>query len=84
MEKPDAYSVSIELPNLVEFDTWEVMKVDLDYQIDEKETGAKRVDVLIGMDILSQGDFAVTHFEGKTCFSFRMPSIRRIDYNKPG
>lgn len=40
-------------------------------------------DMLIGMDIISQGDFAVTNVGGKTTFSFRIPSIERIDYVNP-
>jgi len=40
-------------------------------------------DMLIGMDIISQGDFAVTNAGGKTTFSFRIPSIERIDYVNP-
>jgi len=39
-------------------------------------------EVLIGMDIISQGDFAVTNSDGKTTFSFRMPSIECIDFVK--
>ena len=35
---------------------------------------------LIGMDILSQGDLAVTNFDGKTCVSLRMPSVQCIDF----
>lgn len=37
-------------------------------------------DVLIGMDVISTGDFAVTNVGGKTTFSFRIPSIETIDY----
>lgn len=37
-------------------------------------------DILVGMDIISQGDFAVTHVEGLACFSFRMPSAKLIDF----
>lgn len=35
---------------------------------------------LIGMDILSQGDLSVTNFDGKTCVSFRIPSLQCIDF----
>jgi predicted aspartyl protease len=35
---------------------------------------------LIGMDILTRGDLAVTSFRGETCFSFRVPSEETIDY----
>lgn len=36
--------------------------------------------VLIGMDIICQGDFAVTNLGHKTKFSFRFPSKRHIDF----
>ena len=39
-------------------------------------------DVLIGMDIIGLGDFAVTHSDGKTCMSFQVPSNRKIDFVK--
>jgi len=39
-------------------------------------------DVLIGMDIIRQGDFAITNVKGKTCLSFRIPSSETIDFNK--
>jgi len=32
------------------------------------------------MDIISQGDFAVTNVEGKTIHSFRYPLVERIDF----
>ena len=37
-------------------------------------------DILIGMDIIHQGDFAVTHSDGKTTFTFRIPSTEKIDF----
>ncbi len=37
-------------------------------------------DILIGMDIISQGDFAITNLNGKTLFSFRTPSSTTIDF----
>ena len=37
-------------------------------------------DILIGMDIIGAGDFAVTNFEGKTVFTFRMPPMGLIDF----
>ena len=38
------------------------------------------VGLLIGMDIINTGDFAVTNKNGKTVFSFRYPSTERIDF----
>ena len=40
------------------------------------------VDVLIGMDIISKGDFSITASQGKTKFSFQIPSTHDIDYDK--
>lgn len=37
-------------------------------------------DCLIGMDIISRGDFSITNLHGQTCLSFRIPSIERVDY----
>lgn len=37
-------------------------------------------DVLIGMDIITRGDFAVTNRGGRTKFSFRIPSQAEIDF----
>lgn len=39
-------------------------------------------DMLIGMDVITLGDFAVTNHNGKTMFSFRMPSMDEIDFTK--
>ncbi len=50
-------------------------------------------DILVGMDIINKGDFSVSNFEGKTKFTFRIPSLEHSDYvkkrtihvdNKPG
>jgi preprotein translocase subunit SecA len=38
--------------------------------------------MLIGMDIIGLGDFVVTNFNGKTMFSFRMPSMASMDFCK--
>ena len=32
------------------------------------------------MDIISMGDFAISNKDGKTVFSFRVPSLERIDF----
>ena len=37
-------------------------------------------DFLIGMDIITLGDFSVTNLNDKTTFSFRYPSCETIDY----
>ena len=37
-------------------------------------------DVLIGMDIINRGDFAVSNRNGATTFSFRVPSVESFDF----
>ena len=37
-------------------------------------------DMLIGMDVINRGDFAVTNIERKTTMTFRMPSCECIDF----
>jgi len=39
-------------------------------------------DMLIGMDVISLGDFAVTNYLNQTTFSFQIPSKSRIDFTK--
>lgn len=63
------YLVSIMLANRV---GWRELRVT-----EGKVFGG---DVLIGMDIINQGDFAVTNNNGETVFSFRVPSGERIDF----
>ncbi len=36
--------------------------------------------VLIGMDVIAQGDFSITNYKGITWFSFRVPSLHQLDY----
>lgn len=37
-------------------------------------------EVIVGMDVIAQGDFSITSVDGKTCVSYRYPSIKEIDY----
>ena len=67
----EVYMVSIFLPNRVCMPNIHVTKGNI--------TGH---DMLIGMDVINQGDFAVSNHNGKTVFSFRMPSLTEIDYTK--
>ena len=65
----DVYVVNIILPNDVMFSGMRV-------------TGGSvpGADILIGMDIISQGDFAISNQNGGTKFTFRIPSIEDIDF----
>lgn len=68
----NVYYVNIFLPNQVGF---KFVKVT------EGKLG--NIDILIGMDIITKGDFAVTNFGGKTTFTFRVPSLEEIDFVSP-
>lgn len=63
------YAINLFLPNQVAFQFIKVTEGKLN-----------GTDLLIGMDIISRGDFAVTNFGGETTFSFRVPSTQRIDF----
>lgn len=41
-------------------------------------------EVLVGMDIIGLGDLALTHVGGKTCMSFRIPSVAENDFVQEG
>lgn len=49
-----------------------------------KVTGGKLgdTDVLIGMDIITRGDFAVSNYNGQLRFTYREPSLQPIDFVK--
>jgi hypothetical protein len=34
------------------------------------------------MDIIAMGDFAITNSDGRSCWTFRMPSVEEIDFVK--
>ena len=38
------------------------------------------VGMLIGMNVITMGDFAVTNHRGRTVMSFRVPSLQTIDF----
>lgn len=40
-------------------------------------------DFLIGMDIITLGDMAISNCNGDTFFSFRYPSQEKIDFTAP-
>jgi hypothetical protein len=68
----ETFLINVGLPNAVGFSNVLVNKA---------KTGPD-ADVLIGMDVISHGDFAVTNFGGQTTFSFRCPPSKTIDFVK--
>ena len=67
------YTVNIGLPNNV------VIQNIIASDVDALSSGC---DALIGMDIITLGDFSITNHKGVTCMSFRVPSSHEIDYVK--
>jgi len=67
----NTYLVNLYLPNQVA-----VMGVSV------SEGAIDGCDVLIGMDIIGIGDFALTNCNNRTCWSFRLPSVEEIDFVK--
>ena len=65
------YIVDLYLPNMVRLQGQSV--------IDGLLADA---DVLIGMDVIGEGDFAVTHHGTGTCMTFQLPSGKHIDFVK--
>ena len=66
----NTYLVDIELPNNVNIPGIQATEF----------TAVEGSDLLIGMDIIGLGDFAISNFEEKTTFTFRIPSIAKADY----
>ena len=48
----------------------------------EKLSGDDSIGLLIGMDVITLGDFSITNKDGKTTMSFRVPSLSNVDYVK--
>lgn len=67
------YLVSLFLPNGVIIPEIEVTECP----------GDIGCDVLIGMDVITQGDFAISHKTENTVFSFRIPGAEKIDFIHP-
>ncbi|MEK7104215.1 MAG: aspartyl protease family protein [Patescibacteria group bacterium] len=74
----NTYLVNIGLPNGVMVRYVRVTEVQL--IPDDNVSDNKQPQLLIGMDIIGLGDFAVTNINDKTTFSFRVPSVEEIDF----
>ena len=65
----DTYLVNIFLPNNVTI---------IGVRVSEGSIGGS--DVLLGMDIIANGDFAITNYNGQSWWTFRVPSNEPIDF----
>lgn len=66
----NAYLVCFHLPN----------NLSVNLRVTEVASLPNKFEALIGMSVISHGDFTISNFEGRTCLSFRMPSKARTDY----
>ncbi|MEY2169572.1 MULTISPECIES: aspartyl protease family protein [unclassified Rhodanobacter] len=65
----ETFFVAVKLPNGVGFPGMTVSRGNI-----------SGIDMLIGMDIICAGDFAITNVGGKTVMSYRVPSHKPIDF----
>src|SRR3989338_11350799 len=65
------YIANLYLPNQVAFGMLRVTEAPL-----------HGTDILIGMDIISRGDFCLSNFGGKTVLTFRIPSCEEFYFVK--
>jgi hypothetical protein len=72
IERHPTFVVHVGLPNHYMFPDLQVTRGAL--------PGGDEGDILIGMDIIGRGDFAVTCHNGQTVFSYRLPSRSIIDF----
>lgn len=72
IHRVSSYFVDIRLPNNVTITNMTLGCIEL----------PNNIDVLIGMDIITLGDFAITNAGGRTMISFRIPSFVHIDFGR--
>ena len=65
----NVFEISLTLPNKTLFQSLRVTECIL-----------SGFDLLIGMDVISHGDFSISNMKGKTTFSFRIPSFKETDF----
>ena len=67
----NVYMIDVALPNKVCITEIPALGVNI---------GNQGIGVIIGMDIIRCGDFAVTGYNGDTFLSYRIPSKRHLDF----
>ena len=73
LEEDPRFQVDLYLPNQIRFTPMIMGSYD---------SLTQPFDCIIGMDILRFGDLSLSHVDGRTMFSFRVPSIAGVDYVK--
>lgn len=74
------YPVRFDFPGGLEFtDIWAAGG-----GINIRNAEDEPVDVLIGMDVITQGDLAVSNWNGRTAFMFSVPPQREVSFRREG
>lgn len=68
----NTFLIDLYLPNTLKIEGLRVTECDA--------LNSPDIGMLLGMDVIGSGDFAVTHHNGLTVFSFRYPSAGVIDF----
>lgn len=71
LSQVNTYLIDVILPNDVYVN---------DLVVCDSEIGAQGIGMLVGMDVINLGDFAVSNYAGQTVFSFRIPSQKTTNY----
>lgn len=67
----NTYCVDLYLPNFVAI---------LALTVCDSKINNQGLDMIIGMDVITKGDFSISNYNQKTYFSFRVPSIKHADF----
>lgn len=57
-------------------------KYYLEVELTECQSISNNFELIIGMDVITKGDFALTTKNGITTFSFPLPSMTTIDFKE--
>lgn len=68
----NVYLIDLLLPNSVIIQNVQATSMNME----------SSVDILVGMNVIANGDFSITNLNGKTKFSFRLPSMESRDFVK--
>ena len=71
VDRTNIYEVDVIVSDNIRFNSVYVCEMNIQYQ---------QIGMLIGMDLISQGDFATSNFNGQTTFTFRKPSNSKLEF----
>ena len=72
-QEVNVYLIKLTLPN-------ENIQINASVTECNELSADGKICLLIGMDVITKGDFCVTNFNGNTVMTFRVPSVELIDF----